>query len=249
MNHRAGKQRSLHLISGLAALALSNGANATYSIVAADQKTQQLGGAGTSCVGTLSVRIIYGVAVGHGAVHAQALLNTQARDRAVLRLGEDVDPVDIIAEITSPEFDSLAAYRQYGIVDLFGRMAGFTGKRDTAYAEDRQGAFDPYTYSVQGNILTSVAVIDQTEEAFRTLGCDLADKLMLALEAGAENGEGDSRCTPRGVPSDSAFIEVDRPDEKEGSFLRLEITNTGTVNPLVLLRAMFDDWRADHPCP
>ncbi|HME90424.1 MAG TPA: DUF1028 domain-containing protein [Myxococcaceae bacterium] len=247
--NRAGESFLLPLFSGLAAFALPGLAQATYSIVAADQKTQQIGGAGTSCVGALPVRIIYGVAIGHGAVHAQAQLNTQGRDRAALRLSEDVDPVDIIAEITSDEFDPIAAYRQYGIVDLFGRSAGFTGDRDTPYAEDRQGTADPYVYSVQGNILTSVGVIDRAEAAFQNLGCDLADKLMLALEAGAEQGEGDSRCTPRGVPSDSAFIEVDPLDKPEGSFLRLEVTNTGSVNPLVLLREMFDEWRVDHPCP
>ena len=247
--NRTGKLFSLPLISGLAAFALADLAHATYSIVAADQKTQQLGGAGTSCVGSLSVRIIYGVAIGHGAVHAQATLNIPARDRAVLRLSEDVDPIDIIAEITSDEFDPIAAYRQYGLVDLSGRSAGFTGDHDTPYAEDRQGTADPFLYSVQGNILTSVGVIDRAEAAFQSLGCDLADKPMLALEAGAENGEGDSRCTPRGVPSDSAFIEVDPVDQPEGTFLRLEVTNTGSVNPLMLLRDMFDEWRADHPCP
>jgi len=91
-------------------------------------------------------------------------------------------------------------------------------------------------------------VLDNAEQAFLHEGCDLADKLMLALEAGAQNGEGDSRCTPRGIPSDSAFIEVDD-DSGEGSLLRIEITNTGNVNPLVLLREQFDAWRADNPCP
>ncbi len=247
--HPVARLSSVRVGVALAAIAWVSPAHATYSIVAADRKTQQIGGAGTSCVGSLSVRIIYGVAIGHGAVHAQALLNTQGRDRAVLRLTEDVDPSEIIAEITSDEFDPIAAYRQYGIVDLSGRSAGFTGDRDTPYAEDRQGTADPYLYSVQGNILTSVGVIDRAEAAFQKLGCDLADKLMLALEAGAENGEGDSRCTPRGIPSDSAFIEVDPVDKEKGSFLRLEVTNTGSVNPLELLRDMFDEWRAGHPCP
>ena len=69
------------------------------------------------------------------------------------------------------------------------------------YKEDRQGTSGAFTYSVQGNILTSRAVIDRAEVAFPETGCDLADRLMLALEGGAMNGEGDSRCTPtRNVP-------------------------------------------------
>ena len=35
-------------------------AHATYSIVATDTGTRQVGGAVTSCVGSLSVRVIYG---------------------------------------------------------------------------------------------------------------------------------------------------------------------------------------------
>lgn len=239
----------IRLLAGVVALGPAGWASATYSIVATDQGTQQVGGAGTSCVGAFSVRQIYGVAIGHGAVHAQAQLSLVGRDRAVLRLRDDVDPVDIIAEITAPGFDFFSAVRQYGIVDLAGRAAGFTGRSNMPYAEDRQGSVDLYTYSVQGNILTSVAVIDQAEAAFQSMGCDLADKLMLALEAGAEGGEGDRRCTPRGIPSDAAFIEVDPVDMDEGSYLRLEVTNTSPENPLVLLRTLFDAWRADHPCP
>ena len=76
---------------------------------------------------------------------------------------------------------------------------------------------------------------------------DLADRLMLALEVGGENGEGDGRCTPDGVPSDSAFIRVDNADGT--TLLSLSVTNTGTTNPMVLLREQFDTWREENPCP
>ena len=63
--------------------------SATYSIVAADQATGQVGGSGTSCVGTLDVFIIYGAVPGKGAVHAQAQLSVAGRDEAVRLLGLD----------------------------------------------------------------------------------------------------------------------------------------------------------------
>ena len=129
------------------------------------------------------------------------LLLATGRDRAVTLLNMDVAPADIIAMITASSFDASAATRQYGVVDLMGRAAGFTGSRAQDYKEDRQGTIGALTYSVQGNILTGKAVIDQAEAAFRNTGCDLADKLMLALEAGAMGGNGDSRCTPQGIPS------------------------------------------------
>jgi len=223
-------------------------ARATYSIVAADSVTGQVGGAVTSCVGSQGVGVVYRPAVGKGGVNAQAAANSNGRDRAVTLLNMDVAPADIITMITASSFDSSAATRQYGVVDLMGRAAGFTGASAMAYKEDRQGTIGATVYSVQGNILTSKAVIDQAEAAFRNSGCDLADKLMLSLEAGAMNGEGDSRCTPRGLPSDAASIEVDLAGATAGSFLKLSVAGTGNTSAVVQIRPMFDSWRATHPC-
>jgi uncharacterized Ntn-hydrolase superfamily protein len=223
-------------------------AHATYSIVATDSASRQVGGAVTSCVGTLSVSVVYGSVPGKGAVHAQAQLGGPGKSAAVMQLASGTEPSAIIASITSTAFDANAQRRQYGIVDLMGRSAGFTGTQTLAFADDRQGTAGTYAYSVQGNILTSAAVLDQAAAAF-PMGCDLADRLMLALEAGAANGEGDSRCTPDGIPSDSAFLQVDREGEAAGTWLRLDVTNTSPQNPLVMLRAQYDAWRATHPCP
>lgn len=230
-------------------LTLSNEANATYSIVAVDQSTNQVGGAGTSCVGRLDVHVIYGSVESVGVVHAQARLNQQGRNRAVQRLMEGRTAQEILDEITAPSFDRLAAQRQYGIATLNDGTAAFTGNGTGDHASHRTGMVDSFTYATQGNILTSRAVIDQTSDAFEASGCDLADRLMLALEAGALNGEGDSRCTPNGIPSDSAFIEVDRPGEAEGSWLLLRVVDTAPANPVTLLRAEYDQWRAQNPCP
>ena len=227
-------------------VALPATAGATYSIVASDRASSQIGGAGTSCVGTLSVTIIYGSAAGKGAVHAQARVNTDGRDEAARLLGLDTAPADIIAQITDPGFDPGASDRQYGVVDLAGRAAGFTGSTNGSVAADRQGSDGSFTYSIQGNILTSEAVLAQAEAAFAG-GCDLADRLMLALEAGAANGEGDSRCTGDGIPSDSGFIRVE--DAGGTLILDLDVVNTSPASPLVALRQQYDAWRADNPCP
>ncbi len=223
-------------------------AAATYSVVAVDSRTQHVGGAGTSCVGPFDVGMILGVAPGRGAVHAQALINTAGRDRAVQRLMEDVSAQAIIDEITGPGFDPAAAQRQYGVASLLGGAAGFTGATNGEFASDRQGRVETGVYSIQGNILTSVAVLDGAESAFvRGAGCDLPERMMLALEAGAADGQGDSRCTPDGVPSDSAFIRV--VDAQGLTVLDLTVTDTASVNPMLPLRAAFDAWRVDNPCP
>jgi uncharacterized Ntn-hydrolase superfamily protein len=232
-----------------AAAVLPNAVLATYSIAATDSQTQEIGGAITSCVGSLDVGIVYGSLPGVGVIHAQAQLDQRgrAKTRAIELLEEGIDPSEIIAEITRRDLDQAFASRQYGIVDLSGRAAGFTGEQAQAYKNDQQGKVGTFTYSVQGNILTSQAVLDQTAEAFQEPACDLAERLMRALEAGADNGEGDSRCTGAGIPSDSAFIQVDRPGQSE-PYLQLNIAGTRPDNPLPQLRAMFDAWRATHPC-
>ena len=89
---------------------------ATYSIVAVDERTGQVGGAVTSCVGSMDLSRVYGSAPGYGAVHAQAYINYLGRDQAELRLYQCVSPEAIIDEITSSDFDGLAAIRQYGVV-------------------------------------------------------------------------------------------------------------------------------------
>jgi uncharacterized Ntn-hydrolase superfamily protein len=224
-------------------------AHATYSIVAADRATRQVGGAVTSCVPG-SVAGVYGSAPGKGAVASQAASNRQGRDEAVRLLIMDVAPQQIITRLTGAAFDPGAAQRQYGVVDLMGRAAGHSGAGNGNFSGDRQGQAGDFTYSIQGNILTGPAVLAQAENAFRGESCDLADRLMRALEAGAANGQGDSRCTRLGAPSpsSSAFIAVDRPGEPAGSYLRISVLPQGRSNPLPRLRAQFDAWRATHPC-
>lgn len=237
------------LLLGAACVAYTARAHATYSIAAADTRTHATGGAGTSCLQGDDVYIIYGGVPGVGTVHAQAVFDQDARDEGARLLASGAAPADVIAAITSPSFDAYASLRQYGVVDVTGRAAGFTGTDDSAYAGDRQNAFGDFVYSVQGNILTSRAVIDQASAAFEASGCDLPERLLHALTAGAEGGQGDRRCTPNGLPSDSAFLEVDLPDGAPGSYLELRVPSSGNQSPLPELQAAFDAWRVSHPCP
>ncbi|AUX45802.1 uncharacterized protein SOCE26_072980 [Sorangium cellulosum] len=234
-------------------------AGATYSIVAADKASRQVGGAITSCVTPIvphfpeGLGIVYGASPGHGVIAAQAYLDAprfRGKTRAIELLSMDTDPAHILAIITSKDIDPSPEVRQYAIVDLLGRAAGYTGAGADDYKEDRQGAVGSFVYSVQGNLLTSGRVLDQAAAAFEGDGCDLADRLMRALEAGGQNGEGDRRCTgPHGIPSDNAFLQVDREGEPAGSYLKLDVLDLASQSPLPELRRQFDAWRAAHPCP
>jgi uncharacterized Ntn-hydrolase superfamily protein len=221
----------------------------TYSIVAADTQSHEVGGAGTSCLTGDDVFVIYRGVPGRGVVHAQAYYSLNARDRAAELLEEGATPIAVLDAVTLPSFDPKVAIRQYGVVDVRGSSAGFTGTGTMPFAGDRQGTVEQFAYSVQGNILTSAKVLEQAAAAFRQSSCDLAERLMVALEAGAHDGQGDSRCTSKGIPSDSAFLQVESPGVAEGDYLSLHVESSGEENPLPLLRAKLDAWRAQHPCP
>lgn len=221
----------------------------TYSIVGADTRTREVGGAGTSCLSGDDVYVIYGGVPGRGVVHAQAYYSVDGRARGKHMLSAGQAPSFIIAALVDPAFDAEPGIRQYGVVDVAGQSAAYTGAGTTAYAADRQGSAEHFAYSVQGNILTSSRVLEQAARAFEAGGCDLAERLMSALEAGADNGEGDSRCTSRGIPSDSAFLQVERPDGMPGDYLALRVPSSGSHSPLPELRQKLTEWRVQHPCP
>src|SRR5687767_6734934 len=107
-------------------LFMTSSAGATYSIAAVDQGTRAVGGAVTSCVGAQGVTIVYGTAPGFGVINAQAsVVSTANRDQGVQLLQMGVAPADILQQLTAA--DSGRNSRQYGVVDLQGRAAGYTG--------------------------------------------------------------------------------------------------------------------------
>ncbi len=230
-------------------LVLATRAQATYSIVAADTLTREVGGAGTSCLGGSDVRVIYGAVPGVGVVHAQAHYLSRARDEAVelLRAGEN--PPAVLAALLDPAFDADSRQRQYALVDVLGDTAAFTGPLADAVATSLQGQVGAFAYSVQGNLLTSPSVVERAAARFEASGCDLAERLLGALEAGALDGEGDRRCTNAGIPSDSAFLQVESPALPLGEYLALSVPTSGAQSPLPALRAEFEVWRSSHPCP
>jgi len=226
---------------------LASTAAATWSIVATDAETGEIGGAGTSCVGSIDTVIMYAGVPGVGAVHAQAQINTDGRDEAARLLGEDSTPREAMDAITDASFDEDAALRQYGIVDLSGGAVAFTGSSNPTWAGDVRGHVGSFTYSAQGNTLTGAAVVTGTVAAFRTADGDLADKLMHGLEAGASDGGGDSRCTRDGIPSDSAFIRVQATDGSD--IVLISVVATRPESALVALRDCYDAWQLGTACP
>ncbi len=226
----------------------------TFSIVAVDPATGEVGSAGASCVDGAAafggiIDIISGIIPGKGGVNSQAYVcipngNLQ---NALAQMQAGDSPSEIISYLlANDEFPcsssfSDPSYRQYGIADLDDtgspRTAGWSGSNTDDYKDDIQGA----TFSVQGNILLNATVLENMQDNFNTTTGSLADKLMSALQ-GANFAGADSRCLDRGTSSTSAFLQVYRPDDTPGNpYLRLNIEEMPFgEEPIDLLQILYD---------
>lgn len=161
---------------------------ATYSIVARDPATGELGVAVQSKFFSVG-SVVPWAKSDVGAVATQALANItfgpEGLDR--MRAGESAE----IALKLMLAKDPGAENRQVGIIDSAGRVAAHTGSECLDYAGHRVGM----DYSVQGNLLAGPEVLEAMARAFeaaREAEMPLADALTKALQAGEDAG-GDRR--------------------------------------------------------
>lgn len=225
-------------------------ARATWSIVAVDPVTQEVGVAVATCVegpiGTQVLPTVPALAPGIGALAAQAYLDATYRDYALMLLASGVDAQGVI-DMTNA-IDPGAQTRQYGVVRLAGDTATFTGSA----ADDWKGDLQSSNVTVQGNILYGPEVVGDALAAFeaepKQCPWTLADRLMVALEAGAAQG-GDMRCSAEQSALVAALQVAVPTDVKSDYTIDLLIPSQphGGENPVVLLRAAYDEWRAMHP--
>lgn len=179
-------------------------AYATWSVIAADRSTGTVVIASATCVPQAAfagfpakdLRDVQAIVVpGKGIAAAQASVdNTRANQKLIFaEIQKGTAPEEIIALLKQ---DPQIARRQFGIVDLEGRRAGFSGERNLAVSLDRQGQVTGTAihYSIQGNILASEAVVTKAVDALAAANGTLADRVMAAMEA-ADDAGGDSRCS------------------------------------------------------
>ena len=228
----------------------------TFSVVAVDPETGEIGAAGATCVDGIAqwggIQLLNKIIPGKGGVNAQAwiCLNPHINlDNAITQMDEGMSPEEIIAWLQENDACSSQGYnpqyRQYGIVDLDvdnnPRTAAFTG----SLADDHKGHRLGETYSIQGNILLGPQILDDMETGFVNESESLAHKLMMCMQ-GANVPGADSRCLERGTSSTSAFLRVVRPDDDPNDpYLELSILEMPFgQEPIDSLQALFDAWAA-----
>ena len=89
---------------------------ATFSIVAVDTTTGEVGSAGGSCIA--GSRIISDIHPGVGAIHTQAYYLSSNQNYASSLMDQGYSPAEIIHLLQENDVQNNPSIRQYGIVDL-----------------------------------------------------------------------------------------------------------------------------------
>jgi uncharacterized Ntn-hydrolase superfamily protein len=192
---------------------------ATYSIVARDPATGQLGVAVQSHWFSVGALVPWAEA-GVGAVATQSFVEVSYGPLGLqlMRLGRTA-PEALLA-LVSTDADSMV--RQVAMVDASGHVAAHTGSRAIRAAGHHVGA----GYSVQANLMEQATVWPAMAGAYENTAGDLAERLLAALEAAQREG-GDIR------------------GKQSAALLIVSGTNTG--RPWV--DRIFDLRVEDHPTP
>lgn len=253
---------------------------ATWSVIAVDGRTGRVVIASATCVpqsrllafpatGLMDIQAI--VVPGVGVAAAQAGVDrTRANQRLIhAEMQRGTDPQAILALLSEdPDFQR----RQFGIVDLQGRAAGFSGTENRPASLSVQGRLpdQEIAFSIQGNILASNEVVYRAVQRFLSAEGSLTDRVMAAME-GADEAGGDSRCTCETEPvpdapcdgrnAHVAYILAADPGDAEGTdfndgdySLYLSVTDEDIQpwengNPVITLRQRYEVWRARAGSP
>jgi hypothetical protein len=243
---------------------------ATWSIVMVDVQTREVAVGSATCLTGFDLQAGLAVAivdVGGGA--AQSAVDVSGQNR--LRIHDELlagTPPNTILELLDAQ-DNQHQLRQYGIVDVLGRSATFTGSGAGAWAGGVIGQVGSIHYAVQGNVLTGSPVVEMAEAAILATAGDLPAKLMAAMEAARAMG-GDGRCscqagdpTACGAPPATftktahvGFVIVARTGDTDGGcasdgcaagdyFMNFNVAGaqSGDPDPVFTMQANYDAWR------
>ncbi len=241
----------LFLLCFVSAIRLN--AQDTFSIVAVDTITGEIGSAGASCLdniqfpGSNGAIIISDILPGRGAIHTQSYWNATNQANARLRMEEGLSPTQVIAWLKANDVQGGFSWinRQYGIIDLDAqghpRSAALTGSSCLDWKGHKTGI----NYSIQGNILLGAQILDSMEARFLGATGTLADRLMACLQ-GANVPGADSRCLNNGTSSLSAFLRVAKPtDNEDDLWLDLNVPSLPAgMEPIDSLQRLYDAWTA-----
>lgn len=205
----------------------------TFSIVAHDSTTGELGVAVQSCVFGVGPRVAW-VHGGLGAIATQAQSNETFGPNGLRMLEAGLSAEETLDRLLA--HDPGRENRQVGIVDANGGVANWTGESCLNWAGDSVGI----GLTCQGNILVSEEVVAGMVRAYEeTAGQELARRLIAALEAAQEAG-GDSR----GQQSAAILIGRPHPQFPEYAERYVDIRVEDHEQPIAELRRLYEIYEA-----
>ena len=232
-------------------LTFSTVAQDTFSIVAADSVTGEVGSAGASCVDMFTTGFpndfLGELFPGVGAINTQAAYDQTNQANARKRMNAGDSPSQIMSWLSSNDVNGNPSQRQYGAIRLINgspKTAGYTGSGCPNY----KGHIAGVNYCIQGNTLLGKKVVDSMEARFKREKGDLACKLMAALQ-GAKMVGADSRCASNGTSSLFAFLKVSKPTDTFGNpyfLVSVRTRDNARVEPIDSLQKVFN--RAHASC-
>lgn len=219
-------------------LILSSNAYATWSSIAVDHDTGEIGIVGASC--TFDVQGIASIVPGKGAIVVQAGSSYFARMKGVELMENNSSLDELLSAIRDDKFEP--EKQQYGVISLNKDETPkvYSGK----LIKDWSGELIAKDFAVLGNILVGKDVLKSAFDAFnKTRDKPLAERLMETLKAGERAG-GDKRCGSQYARS--AFISVYNPSSK--AILKLSIygIDKGGQPAVSLLNEQFEFWKKQH---
>ena len=168
--------------------AAGNPQYSTFSLCAVDPESGQSGAGVTTRVPFVG-RAVPHVRAGVGAVCTQASTRVEYGPQGLDLLAKGVAPSAVLEQLLKD--DQMRESRQVGVINMKGEAAAHTGKNNGNWAGSRQGKF----YTVQANIMVGPEVVEAVATSFESTqgtGMPLAERMILALEAGQAKG-GDRR--------------------------------------------------------
>lgn len=204
----------------------------TFSICAIDPATGQSGAAVTTRVPFVG-RAVPHARAGVGAVCTQASTRVEYGQQGLDLMAKGIAPADAIKQLLST--DEQRESRQLGMIDMQGRSAAHTGKGNSDWAGSRQGK----NYTTQANIMVGPEVLEAvaaTFEATEGTGMPLAERMILALEAGYAKG-GDKRWGNL----QSAAIKIADPNDpgRGNDHIALAIEVGENINPVAEMKRIY----------
>lgn len=168
----------------------------TFSILAYDPETGEIGGAVQSRVFSVGNGVLWAEA-GVGAAATQAIVDVSYGSQALelLRTGMNAERVVKTIWERDPDprpQDWSKEGRQFAVVDAKGNVFAYTGPKATEWAGNKSCSAPNTHCTAQGNILAGSGVVDSMVAFFERTPGHLSFRLLAALEGGQLAG-GDKR--------------------------------------------------------